>query len=239
MDSIAPEMLPIKKSWYKRWWFITLIIILGLWFLLPWLMRIFGNNLAENNNFTPLPGASGDTSQIVNVETVDDPQIGFAAAPVTIVEFGDFECPFCKQAAPIIKQLLANYPDTIKIIYRDFPVGSIHTNALPAAVAANCAASQGKFWEFYDALYAGQDNLGVNLYNSLAQSFKLNTSLFSTCLSSANIVAEIEQDFRDGAAAGVRGTPTFFVNGRKIEGALPYDLWVQVITAAVAEKFSK
>ena len=238
MDTVAPELLPIKKPWYKQWWFIVLVIILGLWLVFPWFLQLFGYQPPASNGFTALPGATGEPTQVVNMVTVDDPQIGFSAAPVTIVEFGDFECPFCKQEAPVLKQLLSNYPDTIKIIFRDFPVPAIHVNAISAAVAANCAANQGKFWEFHDGLYAGQDNLGLSLYNSLVQSLKLNTAAFSSCLNSSAVVAEIEQDFTDGVSAGVRGTPTFFVNGHKIEGAIPYDVWVQIITAAVAEKFS-
>ena len=157
------------------------------------------------------------------IETTDDPTLGPADALVTIVEFGDFECPFCGQAYPIIKDLLRRYGDRVRFIYRDFPNPSLHINALPAALAASCAEEQKKFWPFHDLLFAHQSKLGAEDLRSYGQQAGLNLVAFDQCVSSQRHLQEIYDDYTAGVNAGVQGTPTWFVNGYRLQGAIPPD----------------
>ncbi len=223
--------------WYKKWWLIVIGVLVILWFGLPYILTPLSekrlqdqlDRLTTNTNSNQLAGEGLATS--------DDPVIGFDGAPVVIVEFLDYECPFCREAAPIIKQVMAAYPDAVKLVIRDFPVDSVHPEAINAAVAANCALEQGKFWEYHDTLYSQQDNLGSDLYNSLATTLGLDKIKFNSCLNSLAIRNEISNDFNAGVDAGVRGTPTFFVNNKKVEGPLPFDLWQKIIQSEIDNKF--
>ncbi|MDZ4229590.1 MAG: DsbA family protein, partial [Candidatus Veblenbacteria bacterium] len=158
-----------------------------------------------------------------------------------IVEFGDFQCPFCREAAPIMKEVLRRYPEAVRLIYRDFPVASIHTQAVAAAEAANCAARQkaDSFWKFHDALYENQDQLGAEFYLALAGSLGLDRDKFQSCLEQHLTLAEIHDDYTSGLEAGVQGTPTWFINGHKAEGALSLELWDQVIVSVLKNEFSR
>jgi protein-disulfide isomerase len=236
----ATNLMPVKKSWYKQPWFIAIVIFLILWFGLPLILNLFGASL-----FAPKPAARPGVYSLPKtdfprsrLETADDPSKGSPMAPVVIVEFGDFQCPFCRESVPIIKQVLQEYPEAVRLIYRDFPVSAIHTEAISAAEAANCAHKQGAFWNFHDALFARQENLGRELYLALAESLKLNLSDFKRCLDNHLTLAEIQADFSDGAAAQVTGTPSWFINGRKVEGTLTIELWRQVIDSVIREEFA-
>ncbi|MFH1867254.1 MAG: DsbA family protein [Patescibacteria group bacterium] len=234
-----PSELITKPKWYRRPWVLVGAIVLILWFGIPAALDLFTGKSLPESRFTSLPGNQAGEVGKVNLATSDDPAQGSPSAPVVIVEFGDFQCPFCQQESFILHQLLQEYPDAVRLIYRDFPVSSIHTEAFPAAVAANCALKQDKFWEYHDQLYQLQDQLGSDLYNSLASTLGLDQNQFSTCLSSPQISLEIEEDFEAGIQAGVKGTPTFFVNNQRVEGAVPYDLWVKIISSEVARKFNE
>ena len=155
----------------------------------------------------------------------DDPFLGSPDAPVTIVEFGDFQCPFCGRFFKTTEQeIIEAYVKTgkAKLVYRDFPLTSIHEEAQKSAEASECADEQGKFWEYHDLLYTRQDQLSVKHYKAWAAELGLNTAQFDQCLDSGKYAAEVQKDFQDGQAAGVRGTPGTFVNGRLVEGALPF-----------------
>lgn len=245
MDNIPPppSLTDSSQSWFKRPWFIILVILLLVLWFGPIIWFNFMSTNKVESNFTPASNLEATTDQkkvFTDIATSDDPWLGSPIAPVVIVEFGDFQCPFCRQAAPIIKQVLSLYPEAVKLIYRDFPVVSIHDQALPAAEAANCAFRQGgqsAFWQFYDSLYTQQENLSPELYRSLAAALKLDQTNFERCLNQHLTLAEIQADLSDGVSAGVRGTPTWFVNGRKIEGALTLDLWQQVIDSTLRREF--
>ena len=177
----------------------------------------------------------------IQVSIDDDPVKGDKDAPVTIVEFSDFQCPFCQrfyqQTLPSIEE---NYVKTgkVKIVFRDFPL-SFHQNAQKAAEAAECADDQGKFWQYHDMLFekgsGDGTGLATNDLKSYAQTLGLNTATFNNCLDSGKYTSEVQKDQADGTSYGVRGTPAFFVNGQLISGAQPYANFQQVIDAELAK----
>jgi protein-disulfide isomerase len=157
---------------------------------------------------------------VLNVSADDDPWTGAAQAPVTIVEFSDFECPYCKNNVSVLNELLAKYPGKLKLVYRDFP-GPNHQQALSAAQAAQCAAEQGRFWDYHDALFARQASATRWNYSALAEDLGLHQSLFDVCMKENRYREEVLKDLQDGLELGVRSTPTFFINGRPLVGARP------------------
>lgn len=173
---------------------------------------------------------------VADVSVDDDPARGPEDAAVTIIEFSDFQCPFCgrffQQTLP---QLMAQYGDRIRFVYRDFPLDQIHPNARNAAIAAECADDQGKFWEYHDALFSNQQALGVADLKRYAEELGLDTGAFSDCLDSQKYNDEVDADLRDGIQAGVTGTPTFFINGKRVVGAQPLQTFQTLIEQALAE----
>ena len=162
-----------------------------------------------------------------------DPMLGDPNAPVTIVEFSDFECPFCarfySQTYKLIKE---DYIDTGKanIVFRDFPL-AFHPQAEPAAIAAECAHEQGKFWEFHDLIFENQARLSPSAYLGWAEDLELDMDQFSDCVDSQKYKSEVAKDYNDGGRLGITGTPGFFVNGELITGAQPYSVFAQAIEA--------
>ncbi len=157
---------------------------------------------------------------VLNISADDDPWTGTDDAPVTIIEFSDFECPYCRRNVPILKELLTKYPGKLKLVYRDFP-GPNHQQALSAAEAAQCAAEQSRFWEYHDALFTRQaPTTGWNFF-TLAEELGLNPSRFDACMKENRYREEVLKDLRDGLKLGVTSTPTFFINGRPLVGARP------------------
>jgi len=188
---------------------------------------------------TPTPTAETTPSQpqLVKVSLDDDPVKGDPDAPVTIIEFSDFQCPFCgrffQQTLPLIEE---NYIETgkVKLVYRDLPLASIHPNAIPSHIAAECADEQGKFWEYHDALFENQsqwNRLGSdelkNIFKQYADELELDAASFDACLDSPDIADEVNKDLSDARTLGATGTPTFFIGTEKdgfvkITGAQPY-----------------
>jgi len=156
------------------------------------------------------------------------PAKGPANAPVTIVEFSDFQCPFCSRLTPTIKAVEDKYGDKVRLVFRQYPL-PFHQNAQKAAEASLCAADQGKFWELHDAMFGNQQELGVDQLKAKAASLGLNADKFNKCVDSGEKAATIQADIKDGSAAGVSGTPAMFVNGRFINGAVPIDQITTVI----------
>ncbi|MBU0531060.1 MAG: thioredoxin domain-containing protein [Candidatus Uhrbacteria bacterium] len=155
-------------------------------------------------------------------------------AKVVLVEYSDFQCPYCSRHTPTMDQIFEEYDGEVAWVFRHFPL-SFHPNALPAAVASECAAEQGKFWEFHDELFANQDDLGDNLYEQIAQDIGMNVNDFNDCLDDNNYETEIKAEMAAGAAAGVSGTPGTFVNGELVKGAVPYDSFKSIVEQALAE----
>jgi len=162
------------------------------------------------------------------------PARGPEDARVTIVEFSDFQCPFCKRADGVVKQVLSKYPNDVRIVYRHLPLVSIHPNAMPAAEAASCAADQGKFWEFHDLLFENQKALQPEDLLGYATTVGLDTEAFQACIDAGTHRAAITADSEAAEAAGVTGTPAFFVNGVLLTGAQPPEEFYKVIEAELA-----
>lgn len=163
----------------------------------------------------------------IEVSVDDDPSIGPENAPITIVEFSDFLCPFCARAKPTIKQILENYGDKVRLVYRDFPI--LGPQSEKAAQAAECADEQGKFWQYHDKLYGNQQAVETENLKQHAERLGLNTTKFNECLDSGKMASEVEKDFQDGQSYGVSGTPAFFINGILVSGAQPYSAFEQII----------
>lgn len=148
----------------------------------------------------------------------EDHSQGPARAEITLVEYGDFECPDAGRAYPMVKKLQKHYGKRMRFVFRNFPLTDIHPLAEPAAEAAEFAGTQGKFWEMHDALYENQDRLTVGLLGRLAESIGLDGDAADEAIENQEFEERIEQDAEGGAQCGVHGTPTFFVNGALYEG---------------------
>jgi protein-disulfide isomerase len=154
---------------------------------------------------------------------------GPSSAAVTIVEFADFQCPYCRQMEPILQQVLAHYPHDVRLVYRHLPLSEIHANAMHAAVASVCAQQQGKFWEMHDALFADPHGLDPDNLRKTAARLHLDGRKFDACTVGVDAVAVVKADEQAGVNAGVDGTPGLFINGRFFNGAMSYDHLAAVV----------
>ena len=159
---------------------------------------------------------------------------GSADAPVVIVEFSDFQCPYCRSVTPTLKTLLARYEGRVSLAYRDFPLREIHPQAQQAAEAARCAGEQGNFWEYHDLLYADGAKLDAGSLAGHARSLSLDVQRFTSCLASGKYRQAVEDDLQAGSKAGVEGTPAFFINGIFLSGAQPVSAFEKIIDAELA-----
>ncbi len=161
---------------------------------------------------------------------------GAADAPVTLVEFSEFQCPFCSRVQATLKQLLERYPGKVKLVYRDFPLDALHPLARPAAEAARCAQDQGKFWEYHDMLFAHFPQAAPDDLRRYAEQVGLDVTKFDRCLSAGVHKATVQRDLDEGTRLGVNGTPAFFINGRPLPGAQPLEAFVRVIDEELASR---
>jgi protein-disulfide isomerase len=159
----------------------------------------------------------------------ESPTIGGANAKVVIHEFSDFQCPFCSRGKDVVNQLKQHYGDKVKISFRHFPLERGHPEARPAAIASECAKEQGKFWEYHDKIFDNQKDLPTKPYVAYAKEFGLDIAKFEECLQNPAVDARVTSDFTAGESIGVNSTPTFFVNGKKVAGALPFDQFKTII----------
>jgi protein-disulfide isomerase len=164
----------------------------------------------------------------VAVEAAGRPARGPENAPVEIIEFSDFECPFCLAANPTVAQVLATYGDRIRFVYRHYTLPN-HPNARPAAEASACAAEQGKFWQYHDQLFANQSRMTAADLKQHAVQLGLDVEKFNTCVDERRYQPDVDADVAAAQAAGVTGTPAFFINGRHVSGAQPFEVFKQII----------
>ena len=156
-------------------------------------------------------------------------------APIEMIEFSDFQCPFCQRAHATVEQVLATYGDRIRFVYRHYPVQG-HAAAKPAAEASECAKEQGKFWPFHDRLFANTSKLSDADLKAHAAAVGVDTATFNACVDSHKYRSVVEADARDGDAVGVNGTPAFYINGRMISGAQPFEVFKKLIDDELQRK---
>jgi protein-disulfide isomerase len=154
---------------------------------------------------------------------------GTERAPVTIVKFEDFQCPYCKTAQPTYQELLKRYSGKVRLVHKDLPLDAIHPQARQAAEAARCAGEQGKFWEYHDTLYANSPKASVEELKAYAKEVGINAASFEQCFTSGKYKGLVQKDLSEGAQLGLTGTPTFFINGREMSGAQPVEAFAAVI----------
>ena len=211
------------------------LIVISLGYNVKISNQLEGFSVGEVKAVAPSPSAAPSPTEAptVDVSADDDPVLGSADAPVTIIEFSDFQCPFCKRFADQAwPQIYEEYIKTgkVKVVFRDFPLG-FHDKAQKAHEATECADDQGKFWEMHDLMFANQASISEDNYKKWAGDLGLDTTEFASCLDSGKHAQEVKDDFADGQAAGVSGTPSFFINGKKLVGAHPFATFKQVIDA--------
>ena len=165
---------------------------------------------------------------------------GIARGPenalVTIVEFTDFHCPFCRRVRPTIAELFAKFGDKLRYVHYDFPIAQLHPQAPRAHVAARCANDQGKFWSYHDELFAGPARSDNEQLETYAEEAKLDVAAFDQCLDSKKHEADVQKNIEAGKALGVNATPTFFINGRMVVGAKPLSAFVGIVEEELARK---
>ncbi|MBI4117182.1 MAG: DsbA family protein [Parcubacteria group bacterium] len=201
---------------------------------------VFYSNRSPSSQ-TASPIGPDSLSGKVEVSADDDPFLGPAKAKVTIIEFSDFQCPFCRSFwRETLGKIKSEYIDSgksVRFVYRDFPLSSIHPMAQKYAEAAECAEDQNKYWEMHDKIFEEQEKLGQGTIGSYgisdirrwAQELGLNALEFNQCLDSGKYAAEVKKDFEDGSRAGANGTPTIFINGRIVVGAQPFENFKAII----------
>lgn len=172
----------------------------------------------------------------VQVSEGNSPAKGPKQAPVTIIEFSDFECPFCNRVTPTLQEVLSTYGDQVRLVFRQFPLNSIHPRAQKAAEASLCAHEQGKFWEMHDAMFLDQKKLEVADLKAKASALGLDPAKFDACLDSGKYAEQVSRDLADGMAAGVTGTPALFINGRFLNGAVPFSEFERIIDDELLRK---
>jgi protein-disulfide isomerase len=164
-----------------------------------------------------------------NISVTGEPFKGPEKAPVTIIKFEDFHCPFCKQVQPTLHELLSRYNGKLRVVHKDLPLESLHPRARQAAEAARCAYEQGQFWEYHDKLYANAPNASAQDLKAYGKEVGLNQDSFEKCLSSGKFKAAVQRDVDEGSALNLTGTPMFFINGRELSGAQPLEAFTAII----------
>lgn len=170
----------------------------------------------------------------VQVSTDGAPIRGTADAPVTLVEFSDFHCPFCKRVQPTLTQVLEKYPGKVRLLFRHLPLDALHPQARNAAEASWCAQDQGKFWEYHDLLFANAPKAAEDDLTHYAEQSNLDVKKFEFCLSQNMHRDSIQRDIDEATKLGMSGTPAFFINGRSLSGAQPMEKFVQIIDEELA-----
>ena len=185
----------------------------------------FAKNVTSSDAISKMPVPAGEFDVTSRVA----PALGNKGALLTVVEFADFGCPFSRDESFVVRALALAYPDSVRFEYRDFPIAELHPAAAAASEAARCANEQNRFWDYHDKLYANQGSFTDESFSQFATELNLNVGEFNRCLASDRNVAKVQADIDAGIAAGVRGTPTFFIKGIRIPGAIPEDTFRKLL----------
>lgn len=242
----------IEKSFYHSWWFYTMLVV-GIFFILAIFIIIWATqqmfedlkneltlSLSEITDLSTTSSQSISTSDLgttnmevgtaqVPVSADDDAYLGPGEAEIEIIAFADYQCSYCRQQFPVIGELIRLYPDKVKYVFRDFPMLELHAQAQKAAETTECAEEQNKFWQMHDQLFLNQEHLEIDDIKLYALELGLNSEQFNQCLEQGKYQNEVQNDFNQGQALGVTGTPTYFINGQKIPGAIPLKEFKQLI----------
>ena len=212
---------------------VALFVAFGSGFGVAW--TLFHDATPSSQVSTQSPLQQAQRPSVVQIDIEGRPFIGPEDAPVTMVEFTDYECPFCgRHFRETMPELRREYEDVLKYVVLNFPISGIHRFAQQASEAAECAYDQGRFWEYHDLLFQNQGALDVESLKEHARDIDLDTDAFSTCLDSGAKAQLVLDDVQDGLSYGVSGTPTFFINGQILVGAQPFDSFQSLIDAALS-----
>ena len=245
-QATPPPPPPARKRFLRglRWiYLLPVVFALGigtgyLVFAMPLRTRL----AAAEQQIASLSTAGGqDQAPAVptNVKRYDIPTEGFPTfgskdAPITIVEFSDYECPFCQQwHNQVWPQIEKKYGTQVRLVYRDFPLYGLHNNAAPAAEAAHCADEQGKYWAYHDKLFSGDYKLSRQGFEAIAAGLGMDASKFAACLDASKYKETVQSNYDFASQLGVQSTPTFFVNGLALVGAQPFDVFDRVIAMEI------
>lgn len=239
IPGITPPLYSSPRR--RRWWIYILVVLVAALSFIGYGFYLVatqgpGPSVVGQPRFTN--SGNSQTVSIVDKTRLirhTSPSLGSASAKVTIVEFADFECPYSKESYSIIRTIAAEYGDRIQVVFRNYPVPSLHEHAQAAAEAAVCAGQQGKFWPYHDRLFQNQDHLDTASLRAYAVSGGLAMNDFDRCLASGEGKKQVEEDIADGWSVGVRGTPTWFFNGVKVEGSRSIEDFRAVINALLAD----
>ncbi len=179
-----------------------------------------------------LPRTTAISTELIAkiADTDGDPTFGEPTAPIQIIEFADAQCPYSAAFSQTLRKAMLAYPDKFHFVFKDFPLNDIHPNATRAALALSCANKQNRFWQMHDKVFGSQDKLSATDLQAYANQIGLNVNAFQLCLIDPTTKKEVATDTTVGTEAGVAGTPTFFINGNKVEGAIPSDLFEKLLT---------
>ena len=194
----------------------------------------FQEMVAELRKAGPAVNVAIDPPRYTVAVAADDPALGAATAPVTLVEFSDFQCPFCARVMPTLKKVKQTYGDKVRIVWKDFPLTQIHPQAFKAAEAAQCAREQGKFWELHDVLFANQQALMPDDLKKHAAGVGIDLPKFNACFDASKYGERVQQQMSAGSQLGVGSTPSIFINGRLVAGAQPYEVFAGIIDEELA-----
>lgn len=236
------EALPAKTAFFAG-------LIAGILVVCTIGFILFLTGVLSSNNSTPViknqnvnqaaqgadqPADQGSAENLKKI-TKDDHIRGKINAAVMMVEFSDFQCPFCQRVNPTLQKLVNDYQGKVAWVYKHFPLDSLHPFARTAAEASECASEQGKFWEYADKLYENQKSFSQDYFPQLAGELNLDVDKFNSCLSSGKYKDRVNANQEEGLAAGITGTPGIYVNEQLIKGALPYESFKQVIDSILAK----
>ena len=206
-----------------------IIALMGIAYYSGWSAGRSGATAAAPSARPPGP----DPERVYSVDIGDSPTLGPASAPVTIVEFSDFQCPFCARVTPTLQQIKQEYRDRVRLVFKHNPL-PFHAQAMDAHKASLAAGEQGKFWEMHDQLFEDQQALDPDSLKAHAQQLGLDLAAFESAMNSPEVAAKIDADKAQARELGASGTPSFFINGRFLSGAQPYEVFRERIEAELA-----
>jgi len=243
------EKSSLNTRWHHKWWGVAIIIFASLIVIvlvvfaiitaIYWWQIKHGLSPDLAKKFNGFSGGNSLNTGLSNkrkiLEAIESPFFGNASSSIVIVEFVDYKCPNCLVVHPTIRSLLSKYGNKIKFIVRQFPIESLHSGTGKLSQLALCANKQGNFWGMHDVLFANQTIISAQLTDDEIKNLSLSAGVdytkLSQCLKNSETAIAVNKDYADGYQYGILGTPTFFVNGNKLEGVVDFDSWVKIIEA--------